>query len=90
MAAKLQHTHTGDLLVASAEQEVGARPIPFPTPTYRTALIPASQDDVNKLSTALSRLQEQDQTIHVDRDPDTGETIMTTIGDAQVAIARSR
>ncbi len=90
VAAKLQHTHTGDLLVASAEQEVGARPIPFPTPTYRTALIPASQDDVNKLSTALSRLQEQDQTIHVDRDPDTGETIMTTIGDAQVAIARSR
>ena len=45
---------------------------------------------MNKLATALQRLQEQDQTIHVERDSDTGETIMTTIGDAQVAIACSR
>jgi elongation factor G len=90
VAAKLSDTHTGDTLVASAEQAVQAAPLAFPRPTYRTALHPASQDDVNKLASALQRLQEQDRTIHVDRDPDTGETIMTTIGDAQVAIACAR
>ena len=90
VAAKLTDTHTGDTLVASTEAVVEATALPFPTPTYRTALHPASQDDVNKLATALQRLQEQDRTIHVERDPDTGETIMTTIGDAQVAIACSR
>jgi elongation factor G len=90
VAAKLTDTHTGDTLVASAEHAVEVAPLPFPVPTYRTALHPASQDDVNKLATALQRLQEQDPTIHVERDPDTGETIMSTIGDAQVAIAVSR
>lgn len=90
VAAKLSDTHTGDTLVASADQVVEATPLPFPVPTYRTALHPASQDDVNKLATALQRLQEQDPTIHVERDPDTGETIMSTIGDAQVAIASAR
>lgn len=90
VAAKLTDTHTGDTLVASAEQAVEATPLPFPVPTYRTTLHPASQDDVNKLATALQRLQEQDPTIHVERDPDTGETIMSTIGDAQVAIAVAR
>ena len=90
VAAKLADTHTGDTLVASADHAVEATALPFPTPTYRTALHPESQDDVNKLAAALHRLQEQDQTIHVERDPDTGETIMSTIGDAQVAIACAR
>ncbi len=90
VAAKLSDTHTGDTLVALANGEMELPSLPFPTPTYRTALIPASQDDVTKLSTALSRLQEQDPTIHVERDPDTSETIMTTMGDAQVTIACAR
>ena len=90
VAAKLSDTHTGDALVALANGDVALPALPFPTPTYRTALIPASQDDVTKLSTALSRLQEQDPTIHVERDPDTSETIMTTMGDAQVTIACAR
>lgn len=90
VAAKLMHTHTGDTLVETSERPALTAELPFPTPTYRTALHPASQDDVNKLATALQRLQEQDRTIHVERDTDTGETIMTTIGDAQVAIACAR
>jgi len=90
VVAKLTDTHTGDTLVASADHAVTVAPLPFPHPTYRTALHPASQDDVNKLASALHRLQEQDPTIKVDRDADTGETIMLTIGDAQVAIACAR
>lgn len=90
VAAKLTDTQTGDTLVASTDTIVEAASLPFPTPTYRTALHPENQDDVNKLATALQRLQEQDRTIRVDRDPETGETIMTTLGDAQVTIACAR
>jgi elongation factor G len=38
VAAKLTDTHTGDTLVASADHAVEAMPLPFPVPTYRTAL----------------------------------------------------
>ncbi|MFN8583964.1 MAG: elongation factor G [Dehalococcoidia bacterium] len=91
VAAKLTVTTTGDTFVAS-EASKGTRvpPLPFPEPTYRSAVHPRTKADVDKLSQALARITEQDPTIHVSRDPDTGETIMTTIGDAQAAIAAAR
>jgi elongation factor G len=45
---------------------------------------------VDKLSQGLARVVEQDPTVRVARDPDTGETVVTTMGDAQVAIAAAR
>jgi len=91
VAAKLAVTATGDTFVGS-EADKGARvpPIPLPEPTYRSAVHPRTKADVDKLSQALARITEQDPTVHVGRDPDTGETIMTTIGDAQAAIAAAR
>jgi elongation factor G len=90
VAQKLADTETGDTFVASEGDTPKAPPLPLPTPTYRTALQPVSKGDVDKLSSALHRITAQDPTIEVSRDQDTGETIMTTVGDAQVAIARSR
>ena len=90
VAHKLAETETGDTFVASEADTQVVRGLPLPTPTYRTALQPVSKGDVDKLSSALHRITAQDRTIKVSRDQDTGETIMTTIGDAQVAIARSR
>jgi elongation factor G len=69
---------------------VKAPPLPFPPSTYRSTLQPRTKADVDKLSSALQRIMEQDPTIHVDRDPDTAELIMTTLGDAQVNIAAAR
>ncbi|MFN8638030.1 MAG: elongation factor G [Dehalococcoidia bacterium] len=90
VAAKLQATLTGDTLVANPAQAVKAPPLPFPAPTYRSAIHPRGKADVDKLSTALARLMEQDPTIHVERDPDTAELIMTTIGEAQAGIVAAR
>lgn len=87
VAAKLQDTITGDVLGASAETVVEMPPLPLPLGTYRTALHPHSKEDVDKLSTALHRITEQDPTIRVERDTDTHEMIMTTLGEAQAAIA---
>lgn len=91
IAAKLAVTTTGDTFVAS-EAAKGMRlpPIAFPGPTYRSALHPRTKADVDKLSQGLARMVEQDPTIHVSRDPATGETIVTTLGDAQISIAAAR
>lgn len=88
VAAKLAVTSTGDTFVASeASPRARTSSIPFPEATYRSALHPKTRADVDKLSQALARIAEQDPTIHVERDHDTGETVVTTLGDAQIAIA---
>lgn len=91
VAAKLAVTATGDTFVASeAAKGMRVTPIPFPEPTYRSALHPRTKADVDKLSQGLARMVEQDPTIRVTRDPATGETIVTTLGDAQILIAAAR
>ena len=90
VAAKLNDTVTGDTLVASEGSAAATPPLPLPVPTYRSAIHPRTKADVDKLSSGLARIVEQDPTIHVERDPSTGETIMTTVGDAQATIAAAR
>ena len=90
VAAKLAETVTGDTLVGSADQAVEAPALPFPEATFRSALHPRTKADVDKLSSALQRLVEQDPTIVVARTQDTGETVLSTIGDAQANIAAAR
>ena len=90
VAAKLAETVTGDTFVASEAGSVPVAPLPLPVATYRSALHPRTKADVDKLSSALQRIMEQDPTIRVDRDPDTAEIVMTTLGDAQVNIASAR
>ena len=90
VAAKLQHTLTGDSLVGSEAESVRVVGIPFPVPAYRTSIQPRTKSDVDKLSTALARIREQDPTIRVERDPDTAELVMLTLGDAQVADVSAR
>ena len=87
VAAKLLNTATGDILVASEETDVALPPLPLPVGNYRTALHPRSKEDFDKVSQALHRITEQDPTIRVDRDPDTHEMVMTTLGEAQAAVA---
>ena len=90
-AAKLTDTLTGDTFVASSSAEqVRVPPMPLPTATYRSALHPRTKADVDKLSSALQRIMEQDPTIRIERHADTKETVMTTVGDAQVTIAARR
>ena len=90
VAAKLSETLTGDTMVASQEYSATVPPLPFPDSTYRSAIHPRTQQDVDKLGAALARLVEQDPTLIVERDPDTAETILRTLGDAQVNIVAAR
>ena len=91
VVAKLSETLTGDTLVASAaDASKLVPPIVYPASTYRSAIHPRGKGDVDKLSSALAKLVEQDPTIHIERDPDTSELVMTTVGEAQVQIAAAR
>ena len=90
VAAKLAETMTGDTLLGGEAQSERVPALPFPEATFRSALHPKTKADVDKLSSALQRLIEQDPTLVVARDANTSETVMSTIGDAQANIAAAR
>ncbi|GMU40800.1 MAG: elongation factor G [Chloroflexota bacterium] len=87
---RLSHTGTGDLLLGAGAAMPEIAPIRFPEPTYRSALTPRSRDDVDRMSQGLARLLEQDRTLRVERDTDTAETVLVSLGDVHAGIAVAR
>ncbi len=84
--AKLSATLTSDTLTT---KEAGLKlpQIDFPKPIFTVAVYPKSKADTEKMSSALSRISEEDPTLHVHRDPDTFETVLGGLGEAHVEIA---
>lgn len=87
--AKLQVTNTGDTLCERGHPVVLSG-IEFPNPVFSAAIFPKTKADLDKMSTALSRLLEEDPTLRVHRDPDTNETILSGMGESHVEIAARR
>jgi elongation factor G len=87
--AKLVHTVTGDTL-SSRERPLTMPAIEFPEPTLPVAVEPASKADLDKLSGALSRLQEEDRTLRVERNTETGEQLLWGQGENQIQVAGER
>lgn len=86
---KLAATVTGDTL-AVKERPVKLVPISFPEPIYSVALHPKTKTDVDKLGTVLPRLAEEDATLRVRKDADTGEVVLMGMGDAHVDVVAER
>jgi elongation factor G len=84
--AKLNVTVTGDTL-STQNKLVKLSPIVFPKPVFDEAISPKTKADLDKLGTALSRITEEDQTLRVRREPDTGETLFSGMGDTQLEVA---
>ncbi|MBE9478310.1 MAG: elongation factor G [Chloroflexi bacterium] len=87
--AKLSITSTGDTL-GSRDKPLRIAPIPFPEPIFSEAVHPKTKADVDKLGTALTRLAEEDPTLRVSRDNDTNETILSGLGETQLAVAADK
>jgi elongation factor G len=87
--AKLAHTVTGDTL-SSKDTPLTMAPIEFPEPTLPVAVEPASKADLDKLSGALARLQEEDPTVKIERNLETGEQLMWGQGENQIQVAGER
>src|SRR6266540_516597 len=85
--AKLKDTTTGDLLL-NAEREVEHPEIDFPEPVMSFAVTPKSKGDEEKMGTALRRLHEEDPTLNLRRDQQTGEQLLTGMSQMHVEVAR--
>jgi len=87
--AKCAITFTNDTLT-TLESPVIIAPIAFPTPTYSAAAHPKSKADVDKLGQAITKILEEDPTLHSHRDPDTSETILVGLGDTQLDVTAEK
>lgn len=87
--AKLAVTNTGDTL-CNREHPLSLAPIEFPEPVFSVALYPKTKTDVDKLGTVLPRLAEEDLTLQVRKESDTGETIISGMGDSHVEVVTER
>jgi len=87
--AKLSETSTADTLCDEGHPLL-LPPIEFPKPVFSVAVNPKTKADMDKLSGALSRLVEEDATLEVSREPSTGETILSGMGEAHIDAAARR
>jgi elongation factor G len=87
--AKLTTTGTGDTL-CQRDHPLLLVPIQFPPPNFSVAVYPKTKADLDKLGTALLRLAEEDPTLVVHKEPDTGETTLSGIGESQVEVAAEK
>ena len=87
--AKLAVTGTGDSLTVKANPVV-IEPIQFPEPTLSMAIEPKSKGDEDKLSGAFQRILEEDPTIRVEKNTETRQTILKTMGDTHVDIVMDK
>ena len=87
--AKLKDVHTGDLLV-DHEHEVEPPKIELPEPVMSFAVTPKTKGDDDKVAQALRRLHEEDQTLQLRRDPQTGEQLLSGMSQVHVEVAVGR
>jgi elongation factor G len=80
---KLKVSKTSDTLSDAAAKIEFAR-IEFPEPLYSQAILPKTKDDQQKLSTALSKLAEEDPTFKVHTSAEFSQTIISGMGEIHV------
>ncbi|MCK4314566.1 MAG: GTP-binding protein, partial [Anaerolineae bacterium] len=87
--AKLTHTLTGDTLCDKGHPVSLPGPV-FPSPLFAVAANPRSKADQTKLGSTLTRICEEDPTLHWRQEPSTRQTILEGMGEAHVNIAVRR
>jgi elongation factor G len=87
--AKLKETQTGDVLL-DAERQVELPEIGFPEPVMSFAVTPKSKGDEEKMAAGLRRLSEEDPTVQLRRDPQTGEQLLRGLSQIHVEVAVDR
>jgi elongation factor G len=87
--AKLKETKAGDWL-AARDEPIEMPSIKLPAPVMAFAVEPKSKGDEEKVFTALRRLQEEDPTIDLHRDPQTGEQIVAGLSQVHVEVIVAR
>ena len=86
---KLKETRAGDVLAAK-EAAISFPPLELPAPVMAFAFEPKTKGDEEKAVTALRRLEEEDPTLDVHRDPETGEQIIAGLTQVHVEVITDR
>jgi elongation factor G len=85
----LKNTFTGDTL-CDAGQSVLLEDIKFPEPVIHMAVEPKSKADQDKLSDAMGRLSEEDPTFKVKTNEETGQTLISGMGELHLEVLIDR
>ena len=87
--AKLKDVQTGDVLV-DAEHDLEPPLIGFPEPVMSFAVTAKTKGDEDKVAQAIRRLAEEDPTLRLRRDPQTGEELLSGMSQIHVEVAVER
>jgi elongation factor G len=85
----LKDTTTGDTLSDPAKQVI-LESMTFPAPVINVAIEPRTKADQDKLGTAIQRLAEEDPTFQVRTDEETGQTIISGMGELHLEVLVER
>jgi len=88
-AVGLKDTTTGDTL-CDEEHPIILESMVFPDPVISVAVEPKTKDDQEKMGIALQRLAEEDPTFRVHTDQETGQTIISGMGELHLEIIVDR
>ncbi len=88
-AVGLKSVSTGDT-VCDEKAPVILENIDFPAPVIQLAVEPKTKADQEKLGMAIAKLVQEDPTLHVSTDPDTGQTILAGMGELHLEIIVDR
>ncbi len=85
----LKHTATGDTLTAS-NAPLLLESIDFPEPVISVAVEPKTKSDEEKLAKSLGKLGAEDPSFRIQTDPETGQTIMSGMGELHLEVLVDR
>ncbi|WP_246462613.1 elongation factor G [Pelagicoccus albus] len=85
----IKNVATGDTLVPKG-YDVSLIPPSFPEPVISMTIEPKTSADQDKLAAGLARLAEEDPTFVVSSNPETGQTIISGMGELHLEIIRDR
>jgi elongation factor G len=87
--AKLKETRAGDVL-ADKDRRISFPPLDLPAPVMAFAFEPKTKGDEEKAANAIRRLEEEDPTLDVHRDPQTAEQIIAGLTQIHVEVITDR
>ncbi|NPV26989.1 MAG: elongation factor G [Firmicutes bacterium] len=88
-AVGLKDTTTGDTL-CDEKKPIILESMQFPAPVISVAIEPKSKADQDRMGTALQKLSEEDPTFKIHVDPETGQTIISGMGELHLEIITDR
>ena len=88
-AVGFKELRTGDTICAE-EAPIALESMVFPDPVIGIAVEPKTQGDLNKLGVALAKLAEEDPTFTVKTDHETGQTVISGMGELHLDIIVDR